>query len=196
MKTKIIYFVLLMAVTAMLGIQSCGKGSPCEGRDMTDEITVYTIADSIKAKIPYTGWDTLVFVSDAGDTATLYGKGEKQNYDETRNTRGGDCPQTTISKYENIRIDFLSGGQLRKIEIYLYKKTYDPKQITGCEIIIDNQINRGFGFEYILYHSPIHDSILLNGTYITGGYVGNVLYNVQFGILKFNNIQNKTWTKI
>lgn len=189
MKTKIIYFVLLMAVTAMLGIQSCGKGSPCEGRDMTDAITVYTIADSIKAKIPYTGWDTLVFVSDAGDTATLYGQGKRTYFKENIHSTSGYCPKRTIEKYENIEIGFTGMDQIHSINVNLDKTNY---HFTGCWVNINSNINGIGRIEFILYDSPNQDSIMLNGIYVRGGYIEKVLYNSIFGIIKFE-IDNKSW---
>jgi len=192
MKIKMIYFVVLMAVIATLGIQSCGKGSPCEGRDMTDAITVYTIADSIKANIPYTGWDTLVFVSDVGDTATLYGQGKRTYFKENINSTTGDCPKRTIEKYENTEIGFIGMDQIHSINVNLYKTNYD---FTGCWVKINSNINGIGRIEFILYDSPNQDSIMLNGIFVRGGYIEKVLYNSIFGIIKIE-IDNKSWKLI
>ena len=201
MKTKKNYFVLLMAVTAMLGIQSCGKGSPCEGRDMTDEITVYTIADSIKAKIPYTGWDTLVFVSDAGDTATLYGQGKRTYFKESFNSTSGDCPKQTIRRYENNDFVFLGSKNLSNLYFVVYRNHLDINPSTNSIKISSNDAVIDItNYKYLDSPKRIFDSILLNGIYHKGVYTDDIKKNILFsfsqGVLLFNDNQNVRWTKI
>jgi hypothetical protein len=201
MKTKIIYFLLLMAVIAMLGIQSCGKGSPCEGRDMTDAITVYTIADSIKANIPYTGWDTLVFVSDAGDTATLYGQGKRTYFKESFNSTSGDCPKQTIRRYENNDFIFWGGKGLSNLSFVVYRNhldinpSYNSIKISSNDIVLDIT-----SYGYLDSPQRIFDSIILNGIYHKGVYTDdikkNILYSFSQGVLLFDDNQNVRWTKI
>lgn len=44
--------------------------------------TYYNLSDVDKAKVPYTGNDTLVFVSNTNDTAICIGQGKEQIYTE------------------------------------------------------------------------------------------------------------------
>jgi hypothetical protein len=67
--TIIIKLKLLSIITIIMLTQSCSKDNNCG--DTSDVINNYIIEDSNKAKMPYTGTDTLVFISDKGDTATL-----------------------------------------------------------------------------------------------------------------------------
>jgi hypothetical protein len=100
MKTKLLYSSL---ISLLFIIQACKRTEPDCG-DLSDVITNYNIADSNKANIPYTGTDTLVFISEAGDTVTLFGQGKDAYYASVRRSiKGGDCPRTGIENYENIK---------------------------------------------------------------------------------------------
>ena len=73
--TKKLFSILLLVML----IQSCSKTDPCpKGQE-----NYYNLTDEEKSKIPYTGTDTLVFISDKSDTATLIGKGKSQSYKRT-----------------------------------------------------------------------------------------------------------------
>ncbi|NDC31272.1 MAG: hypothetical protein EBZ58_10125, partial [Bacteroidetes bacterium] len=61
MKTKLLYISI---ISLLFIIQACKRTEPDCG-DLSDVITNYNISDADKAKIPYTGKDTLVFISDA-----------------------------------------------------------------------------------------------------------------------------------
>ena len=206
MKTKfnIILFSLLLLSTIFL-FSSCGqKNSNC-GYDHTTDI-YYKLSDDSKSKIPYTGYDTLIFKSDAGDTATLYGQGKKIYYETTTSGMSmadcGSTPQYTYH-FENIEIDFKSVNPfLYQIGFIAYKNQRVISSSTNdISILVNNFEISGSNFEYANHSISIpEDSILLNGTYQTGGYINpqlkNVLFNFSKGILKFKDKYNITWTKL
>ena len=199
MKTKLLFIVFNFLLLFML--QSCKRDNPCEGLDLSDNIVNYDFPDSIKSTLPYNGLDTLIFVSNLGDTATIIGQGKNQYYvEDKQGNNNANCPKTTINKYGNIDIIFQGNNQLLSVEYHIYKNSFSPKTLSGCDFIVNNQISLGSGYEYLTFYMPKQDSILLNGVYISGGYIEDnnykILYNNQKGILKFINVNNKDWLKI
>ena len=178
------------------------RSNPCDGLDLSTVTTTYNVSDADKAKIPYTGTDTLIFKSDAGDTAILYGQG-KIDYYITDQKGGGsaDCPKTYKYKYENVEVDFTSTNS----NLYQLSFTAFMNDMGGTSsgvLIKANDLQIcGSGFDYI--DSKINnseDSIFLNSIYQKGVYIQysskSVLFNYTKGILKFIDSNNKTWTKL
>lgn len=189
--TKLLSIILLIMLT-----QSCSKDSACKN---TETNIYYNIADSNKAKIPYTGTDTLVFVSDQGDTATLIGQGKQTYYvKNTRNNSGNaDCQWIENKNYEDFKINFK--GLDNKIDFIDYMlNSGNNTGLTGFEININNMQKSEYNFEYSSDFLPIEDSIYFNSKYIKGGYINDnksILYNRQYGILKFTII-SKIYIKV
>jgi len=188
----------LLCIIAIILLQSCDKdSSPCRNSETN---IYYNIADSNKAKIPYSGTDTLVFISDQGDTATLVGQGKKTYYiTNTRDNSGNaDCQWLVNKHYENVEINFAGNNQLLFNIYYRIAKTdFDPINLTGIEFIINKQNRIGSTLENAFYYLPKQDSIFINNIYKSGGYINNdktILYNNDLGILKMN-LPTFTWTK-
>lgn len=166
-------------------------------------INNYNISDSNKAKIPYIGTDTLIFVSNTGDTATLIGQGKDDYYEkDTKLAKGGDCPLYEVNNYEYIEVNYVGNELIKSLKYLVFKNDFDPKNLTGLSIKINNQINVvigntiGISFEYVTDYLPVQDSILIGNMISKGGYIDNnykILYNKQYGILKFKDTNNKTW---
>jgi len=200
MKIRTIYHAkgmkLLSILLMFIFTQSCTKDNKCS--DSKDVIINYNIADSNKAKIPYTGTDTLVFISDKGDTATLIGQGKKTIFNQIVKTVNDDCTKSTIYNYEKMDINFIGENILfNKILYRVAKTSFDPIGLTGLEIYFNDNYRVGSTIEYVFYNMNIEDSIKINGNYISGGFIDNekkILYNMQFGLLKLN-FSNLTWTR-
>jgi hypothetical protein len=113
MKTKIytiLFFTFYSTLTVLLSTCKKDKGDPCAGSPA--HTYNYYISDDNKSKIPYTGTDTLIFISDRGDTAKLYGQG-KQTYNDVTSKPSSidpDCSNLDYTYYENIQINFVGNN--------------------------------------------------------------------------------------
>ena len=196
MKTKLLYISI---ISLLFIVQAC-KRSETDCGDLSDVITNYNISDADKAKIPYTGADTLVFISDANDTATLIGQGKNTHYESVRNSLNGngDCPKYEVIKYENIDINFISNNDTLITSIYY--KVYHPihdVNYTFINLYLNTKGLSSYPFE-LLNNKVFEDSVLVKNKYIKGYYIDSnrsqVLYNYQKGIIKFIEFTNKSWT--
>lgn len=194
--TKLVSILILIILA-----QSCTKDSSFCG-DQSDKNVYYNIAGSNKAKIPYTGTDTLVFISEANDTATLIGQGKKTYYKQVVKGNGyNDCPRSTYYNYENLEFNFVSSNNLvNKItfKIYMPNNAGVP-DFTYIGVDLNNNYLVQRSFEYLNSLNTPHDSIKINNIFINGFYFNDLtsktmLYSPKYGILnfKFNNL---IWTK-
>ena len=105
-------------------LQGC-YGNPC-GDDYQSVNTNYLISDANKAAIPYRpdGKDTLIYISDAGDTAILYGVGIKQytNRVSRRRNSDPDCPEIDYDYCENLEYTYqgAKGKDLHSLSFRAY----------------------------------------------------------------------------
>jgi hypothetical protein len=192
MKTKLLYSSL---ISLLFIIQACKRTEPDCG-DLSDVITNYNIPDSNKAKIPYIGKDTLVFISDAGDTATLIGQGKNTHYESVRsNISGGDCPRSSVMNYQNIEINFQSINDTNLSTIFLkLNRPINAVNYTYLKLFLNTKGLSSFPLELLKNYD---DSVLINKEYIKGYYFDSnknqVLYNYQKGIIKLIDFKNKIW---
>jgi len=210
MKTRF-YFILIFAIgiSILILINRCTKYDPCEGHP--SQTYNYYVSDSNKSKIPYTGTDTLVFVSDSGDITTLYGTG-KQTLIKTfseQSTLNPDCGNVSYWNFERIVMTFT--GTSIKLNKFVYSLSYD--YVSGSPPTPVRQSN-GLGFEFssgigvfiscgtfTIYANNIADytdSVTINGYVYKGINLcdsSNVLYNYNYGILRFIDANKEIWTK-
>jgi len=196
-KTKLLYITII----CLLLTQSCKRGETDCG-DLSDVITNYNIADSNITKIPYTGNETLVFISDAGDTATLLGEGKNRHYESVRsNIKGGDCPRIGIDNYESIEYVYNSDDSLiHQIYYRVFMRNgnliISPPSYNSLRIAI-NGINFFDGDITDVNNEKYYiDSALIKGKYYKGLYIDDVksiLFSYKFGILKIKNVKNRNW---
>lgn len=146
--------------------------------------------------MPYTGTDTLVFVSNTNDTAICLGQGKKQFYEKfTRIVSMGDCASDT-DFYEAYNYGFKSNKSSFKLELNIYKNDG-----YGLETI---HATKNIDTEFRIYLVDINNKSISN--YIDSIYVRNkwynkvtvtskyfnpnldkLYYNKEFGILKIQN---------
>jgi hypothetical protein len=192
MKTKLIYISI---ISLLFILQACKPSVPDCG-DLSDVITNYNIPDSNKAKIPYIGKDTLVFISDAGDTATLIGQGKNTHYESVRsNISGGDCPRTGITNYENVEYNFKNTLLLLKLNID-ESQPINKISYTSLSFYINDRKTTERTYEFIINSATQNDSIKIFNRYFTGKYIdlnNTLLFSFEIGILKFKDINNKIW---
>lgn len=191
MKTKLLYISI---ISLLFIIQACKRTEPDCG-DLSDVITNYNISDADKAKIPYTGTDTLVFISDANDTATLIGQGKNSYYETIKtNISGGDCPRTKVDKNETIDIEY--SGNNNDLHTIKYN-IHNSKDKTSIEYYINNIYGQDYPY-YLNTTSFYIDSVAIHGKYFRGTSiilpdVLNAVYNYNYGFLKIQFIGGKTW---
>ena len=187
---------LFSIITLIMFTQSCTKNINCG--DTNDMIYTYNVADSNKAKIPYSGYDTLIFISDKGDTATLIGQGKKTYYTtKTTNIGNADCPKNEIGKYENVEFVFNSTNKfVGSIKISLFKTNNVRNPTTNIlSFTVNNKFIDDTAIEWIESIKQPQDSIFFNGGFFSGIYMDkfNVLLNYKNGILKFKDLNDKFW---
>ena len=73
--------------------QSCERKSPCTL--YTSKNFKYSISENTKNQIPYSGNETLQFISNTGDTANLVGNGKRNYFSQSsKNVNGNpECPR-------------------------------------------------------------------------------------------------------
>ncbi len=188
-----LFFITIFNLLFIL--QAC-KLKETDCGDLSDVITNYNISDADKAKIPYTGTDTLVFISDANDTASLIGQGKNTYYDsDRRSIRGGDCPRTGIINYEGLSIIFnSSNAKLLNMNFKLIQYEDNPY----VRFLVNNNEIALTNIPYLKSVFIPNDSIIINNKYITGVYMGyktNIaVFNFNYGVIKFKDLNNITWT--
>ncbi len=187
---------LLSIIFIIMLTQSCSKDTKCS---FADTNIYYNVADSNKAKIPYTGSDTLVFVSDQGDTATLVGQNKKTYYNTiTKNNNTVDCPKIENKNYENIDLVFLSKlDNLKILKVSVFAQI-DINNLIFSTIRIYNfdKLLIGRTFEFI-DNKSIEDSVFVNSSYLKGVYLDSektILFNYSNGVLKYKDENNSRWT--
>jgi hypothetical protein len=207
MKSHLLYLIFFLTV---LFSQSCKRGDPCSGMDLSDKVFTYSIPDSNKTKIPYTGRDTLILVSDGGDTATFIGAGKNTIYNiSSKNIYPNpDCPRYEKKYFENFWIKFTDIKNLnRSIRYLVYLPTENDiisiQNSTNLElreiIDADSKVFAFTTFEMMSKRTNYDDSIPINGVYQKGYYIDanrTVLYSHSKGLLKYKDINLMNWTLV
>ncbi len=207
----VLLFTLLCSITISLSHCKKDKGDPCAG--YPSKTNNYYVSDDNKSKIPYTGTDTLVFISDVGDTATLYGQG-KQTYMQvlsTYSSNNPDCGNISYWNFEHIVLTFIgSNSAINKLVYglsypFVFQNNNPPSPITesnalGFEISsgIGVLISCGSFTSYANNNINYIDSVAINGLTYKGVNLcdsSKGLYNYQYGILRFKDASHKTWTR-
>ena len=194
------YFLLLFILPLFFLFNCC---QPMSSGCPVVTSTSYSLANDDKNKIPYTGTDTMVFVSNFGRTVTLVGHGKVDNYD-TRIIKGAappECKQPTQS-YEYQMINLTSGDpSLNEIDFYL-SRVPSPNYYgtTGSWVINGGESYTNY-FTTLLDDSSYTDTVSVNGKLINciiiladTGDISNVLYyNHNYGVLRFNLPPDQIW---
>lgn len=191
-----IQFLIMLSLLAIL--TSCSKDpGPCGGQKI-----YYYLSEEDKAKVAYTGTDTLIFVSNTSDTVVCIGQGKKQFYETYSSpVNNGDCDPATYY-YEAFNYRFKTNNLNFKLDFTIYKN-----DLTGLETIhiFFNNV------DYKLYLVDLGNSKVSN--YVdsikiyndwnkkvttTLGFdnivYGKLFYNQEKGILKIqNNDSTNVW---
>ncbi len=189
---------ILLLLCAIVLFTCCNKYDPNCGQ-YKDEY--YKLSNNNKTKISFKGFDTLVFISNVGDTAILYGQAMKTtNVGFPQQTTNADCPGIT-EYYEKIEIGFW-GNQS---ELYNINFKYYVKESSGKDYL-DFNINNQYNFtnrDLSFLNNPSaynKDSVMYKNNLVYGYNPSsdpvnssNILYNYNYGILRIKINGGKTW---
>jgi hypothetical protein len=184
---------LLSIIGLIMLFENCAKEPSCS--DQSDIVNSYYISADDKSKIPFKGNDTLTYISDAGDTAILFGSGKREFIDKVRTVIGGnaDCYKYNVDNNEIIIFEYLGNNiELNRIK---YK-------ITGrsSRTLIEFTVNNKMGNDYPYYFNTpkfYNDSTLINGAFFSGlpkfDEEFYSIYNFNYGFLKIQFNGGKIW---
>lgn len=191
---------VLLTGSAMFGLlllQNCGPGE-CDEHVPTH--TEYNISSADKSKIPFTGTDTLVYISTDGDTAILYGQGKKVFMEKVAQNNAGDprCPRIDYNYFENIEFTFTGDNPyLNRISLDI-SATTDAPALTILDLRI-NSVNLSSSFTASNYETHYKDSVTINQITYYGFKASPIgvssffyIYNYHYGILQIK-MDNKLW---
>ncbi len=189
-------FLLCLLTTALLVfLLGFSKYDPNCGR-YKDEY--YNLTDDSKSKINFKGFDTLVFISNVGDTATLFGHGKTQtNVAFPQQTTNADCPGIT-EYYEKIEIGFFGDSpELHNLNFKYYVKESSAKDY--IELRMDNHYFFTKVLSYMNNPTNYLDTIIYKNNKIYGFNASAddnssyCLYNLNYGVLRLKINGGKTW---
>lgn len=193
-------FILIFSVI----LNSCQqKKSDCPQKNG------YHLLSNNNRATPYNGYDTLVFISNTGDTAILYGQGKK-SYEKLISTVGNPCDNITYHD-ENLELIFTGNNSvLSKIGLHGYYET-ETKGLYGelTDFTVNSYTSNGLVNNMTslimdtscLYYSTdticySHRRITVNGNiyYCTlNASPPYVYYSPSFGIVRVDSIAGKNW---
>lgn len=186
-----------------LFLSSCVKEyDPCDGYEPKEYH--YFLTSNEKSKIPFkSGYDSMIFISNTGDTAILSGTGVNPYIGIASEYVTSD-PACGLQHYwylEIIKYSFGSANPLLKTLVY---QAYVNKANEEHCLIQINQISFDIYLGYINYDPRYLDSVVVNGTAYKGvtiiesknGVTGknSFLYNYHYGFLKIS-LEDKTWIR-
>jgi len=205
MKTNI-YHILFFTITPLLFI-GCQKKTP----DCTDGKDVYyNLSDSDKAKIPYTGTETLVFISNTGDTSKLFCQGKQDFYNSYSLGGNPDCYMASAYS-ENMNFTFTSTNS--NLSNYIYAPgiyNTDPPISSDVHFSINNMTFESMGLSYfsnpanysdttyinnVIYYGRKLNRTIQNGQFLTIDSTNTIFYKYPKGIIKIKFSNNQIWLK-
>lgn len=116
---KLFYWIFFFSIL------SCSKKDPCEGVEKI-QITGYkNLDESQKQLMPYQGNETLLFISNKGDTALLKGTGNRQEYRRLKLSGSGFyCGEEQFDSYQFIAAEYKGNNpKFDLLRIELFKNT-------------------------------------------------------------------------
>ncbi len=183
---------LLVFLVTICSLQNCAK-DPCKGIDPYPPDEYHNVPEQDLSKIPYTGFDTLVYVSDSGDTAALYGHGRFEYHDEIKASKAIHCYSSYSRLYQHLEYSFAGNDSLNTVLYNVYMNDYDE---TGLYFRL-NKLGVGGSTLFYNLDSQYNSSIVLNGKNIPARWVAKsyveFYYNYRYGFLQIKFIPGKTW---
>lgn len=187
--------VIELCILFLLTLTGCKYDPHCK----TDWPTVY-LSDFDKSRVPYSGNDTIVFVSNNGDTAICVGNGKASKIQKDNVYMNPDCGKHD-EFHEYIEYDFLSNDTILfpSFQIYIYA---NPENVfvTYVKVHIQTEdLQKGTGLLQDVHYYTY--KVMVNGvehkvaklSSFKGG--GIIYYNHHSGIFTYIN-STTTWNVI
>jgi hypothetical protein len=193
--------LLSALVSCGVCLSGCSPSEKCQEEEPSQH-TEYRLSSDDKSRIPFTGTDTLIFVSNLGDTAVLYAEGKEQYMETVSSNRNTDpgCPFFDYAYYEHIGFSWKGlHPRFRKLRHSYFAKG----ESFYNQAYLDNEEVGFSGLEYANRESAYTENILINGTNYkavsliprANDTAGAILYNYHFGILKIRQQNGTQWTR-
>jgi hypothetical protein len=183
------YFLALLVISSFT---TCKKDSSngCGGSIKS----YYYLSVTDKAKVPYTGTDTLVFISNTNDTAVCIGQGKKQFYEILSTPKvNGDC-DPDFDYYEAYYYKFIDKNNMLNISMNVW--LCDLYMCDVMDITLNSvrvyPIRTSFFYEKYYNDSAFTNQSSYKTLRINDG-LGNIIqYNIKKGMIQIQS-NNKIW---
>jgi hypothetical protein len=199
MKTAKLFQTQSLIIILLL-FSACSK-QPCNGSNYTPKNFNYLIDDNTKAQIPYTGNETLIFISNQGDTAILKGQGKNNFMKKTtkNSVTSMDCPEYDNYNFEQVDVEYKGNNfNLSNLFYWVYHNEYH-------EINTDVIINNSFSDSHLAYSGYYNNTSKYNlqvqcgskmilGVKIYGKNNNPIIYNKSYGIIQIQIDSNLIYT--
>lgn len=190
---------LLLLFLPLLIVSGCSD-NPCPDEEPSKSRYFY-ISEAIKKAVPYRtdGLDTLVYISETGDSAVLIGTGKVHYTERVLISRNGnpDCPFYDYEYVEHVKYNFINifSNGVSQIQ-FKQSPTLGSSADDFLTITIDDHYlltNQEFANDEEWYI----DAVIINdSTYLGRTLYGNnkfpLIYNYKNGILQFT-LNYKKW---
>jgi len=199
MKLNFIYFLIIGL--CVFTLQQCKPDDPCDPNQIPLNETYYLTIDD-KQKIPFfkAEFDSLVYVSDKGDTAVLYKQPPQNYFWKARRNANPGCPLYDFWNHETYEFEFKGKHPLLNY-INFKVSTHDGFRGDGFDDThVYFAIRTYKEFKFTTRFDRANDTIRYTDTANINNkiYTGLILfgaapdelkftYNYQYGILKITN---------
>lgn len=215
MKQLIYFFALVSCMVAMIVmLHSCITKTEDTDYHCDNTVQQYYLGEAHKARIPYTGYDTLNMVSNMGDTIHCIGGGKIPftTYELERYANPA-CGDHGIEKYyEGYKIVFTDSLKKMRIELNHYERIFFPYgygKIWEPNTVCFSVKNINFFIpDYHISDSEVPSyigNVNINGIQYTQVHkvlkdykdsTPSVLMNRDIGLIQINFKPNETWTLV
>ncbi len=209
MKKSSLSNFILMSLLACMFFIACKKDYDlCEGKPDTEiKNWQYVGAEAMKL-YPYKGNETLTFISNKGDTATLVGKGQLFQYPKLRYSGGDDCTNFydehailftefvgNNPNFNHLRLEVFNFNQAITLKPYINNKTgsgdyWNTAGFNLYSVFRPESSNITFKFKDSLV-SARRISLPINNNWT---YYPLVIYFKEFGIIGYLPDSNIVYT--
>lgn len=209
MRTILGYTAALLSITALALLISC-KRDPCAGYSPTEYTTINLTADE-QSKVPYTGYDTLYFLTNTGDTCIVRGTGKQYFYETVLEKSEPVCPPVESRNYQAYKLhyyplrgklDFVieqhSSIDFGQVLLIRLKDADGVFRVGSDRIGVIPDWNDSYYIDSLEINQKTFRTIRIMESNISRFQKDSnvyILYNKQYGILKFENrILNEVFT--
>lgn len=206
--------ITCLILLSLIFFSSCSDNDPCNNSPSKE--TIIYLGSANKAAIPYRpdGKDTLVYISDVGDTAILFGIGAKTYFERewVRRDADPDCGQGDYNLLETLEYTF-EGSKNKPLysisfKAYLWRRYADSEYGDLGGFVINESIRSGtinkdydpdVGLASLNNINYYTSKVNIKGIDFTGNEVNKklaedtlIIYNKNYGILQIN-LNNQLW---